>query len=86
MNRALLWLAPYETGLPTVFEDYLKEVRLLPIGSERLIWNRKILQEKDIALEAANQRFRNQIFDSCWTLIERFVEPSPSGSPAATSK
>jgi hypothetical protein len=80
MNRALLWLAPYETGLPPVFEDYLKEVRVLPIGSERLTWNRKILQEKDIALEAANQRFRNQIFDSCWTLIERFAEPSPSGS------
>lgn len=80
MNRALLWLAPYETGLPSVFEDYLKEVRLLPIGSERLVWNRKVLREKDIALEAANQRFRNQIFDSCWTLIERFAEPGPSSS------
>ncbi len=86
MSRALGWLAPYETGLPTVFGDYLKEVRLLPIGSERLIWNRKILQEKDVALEAANQRFRNQIFDSCWTLIERFAESSPSGGPAATDK
>ena len=81
VSRALRWLAPYETGLPTVFEDYLKEVRLLPIGSERLIWNRKVLQEKDIVLEAANQRFRNQIFDSCWTLIERFAEPTP-GSPS----
>jgi hypothetical protein len=80
MSRALGWLAPYETGLPTVFEDYLKEVRLLPTGSERLSWNRKILQERDIALETANQRFRNQIFDSCWTLIERFAETSPSGS------
>ena len=86
MGRALLWLAPYESGLPTVFEDYLKEVRLLPTGSERLIWNRKILKEKDIALEAANQRFRDQIFDSCWTLIERFAEPSPSGGSAATDK
>lgn len=75
VNRALAWLAPYETGLPTVFEDYLKEVRLLPIGSERLAWNRKVLGEKDVALEAANQRFRNQIFDSCWSLIERFAEP-----------
>ena len=81
VSRALRWLAPYETGLPPVFEDYLKEVRLLPIGSERLIWNRKVLQEKDIVLEAANQRFRNQIFDSCWTLIERFAEPTP-GSPS----
>jgi hypothetical protein len=76
VNRALRWLAPYEKSLPTVFEDYLKEVRLLPIGSERLTWNRKALKEKDIALEAANQQFRNQIFDSCWTLIDRFVEQS----------
>ena len=84
MNRALAWLAPYEDALPTVFEDYLKEVRDLPIGSERLVWNRKVLQEKDIALEATNQRFRNQIFDSCWAIIDRFAEPSPSGSPAAS--
>ena len=31
-SRALVWLAPYETGLPTVFEDYLIEVRLLADG------------------------------------------------------
>jgi hypothetical protein len=76
INRALRWLAPYETGLPTVFEDYLKEVQSLPIGSERLTWDRKILREKDIALEAANKNFRNQIFDSCWTLIDRFADHS----------
>lgn len=80
MSRALVWLAPYEAGLPTVFEDYLKEVRLLPIGSERLVWNREVLEEKDVALEAANQRFRNQIFDSCWSLIERFAEPDGKSS------
>jgi len=80
MSRALVWLAPYEASLPTVFEDYLKEVRLLPIGSERLVWNRKVLEEKDVALEAANQRFRNQIFDSCWSLIERFAEPDGKSS------
>jgi hypothetical protein len=64
----------------TIFEDYPKEVRLLPIGSERLVWNRKVLQEKDVALEAANQRFRNQIFDSGWSLIERFAEPDGKSS------
>ncbi len=81
VNRALQRLVPYETGLPTVFEDYLKEVQLLPIGFERLNWNRKVLQEKDIALEAANQRFRNRIFDACWTLIERFTDAALSSSP-----
>jgi hypothetical protein len=80
MDRALGWLAPYEKSLPTVFEDYLKEVRSLPCGSERLSWNRDILRVKDIELERANQRFRDPIFDSCWALIERFAEPSASGS------
>ena len=69
------WLAPYETGLPTIFEDYLKQVRLLPIGSERLGWNRKALEEKDVAIEAANQKFRNETFDSCWDLVARFAGP-----------
>lgn len=61
-----------------MFEAYLKEVSRLPIGSERLNWNRKVLQEKDIALEATNQRFRNRIFDACWTLIDRFADADPS--------
>ena|ERR1700675_974682 len=80
MTRTLAWLAPYETGLPTVFEEYMNEVRGMPIGSERLLWNRKVLQEKDVALEATNQRFRDQIFDTCWAIIDRFAESSPSGS------
>jgi hypothetical protein len=88
MSRTLEWLAPHETDLPTVFKEYLNEVRGLPIGSERLLWNRKILQERDIVLEATNQRFRNQIFDTCWTLIDRFAEPNPSGGggPIETGK
>ena len=84
MSRNLVWLAPHETNLPTVFDEYLKEVQGLPLGSERLLWDRKILQEKDIALEAANQRFRNQIFGACWTLIERFAETCASGDLTVT--
>lgn len=34
MSRALLWLKPYETDLPSVFDDYLEETIGLPIGSE----------------------------------------------------
>jgi len=87
MSRNLVWLAPFETGLPTVFDEYLKEVRGFPLGSERLLWDRKVLQEKDVSLEATNQRFRNQIFDTCWAVIDRFGEPSsPSASPPATGK
>jgi hypothetical protein len=72
MVRTLAWLAPYETYFPRVFEEYLKQVTGLPLGSERLLWNREVLQEKDVALEATNQRFRNEIFDTCWAVIDRF--------------
>jgi hypothetical protein len=76
MVRTLAWLAPHETNLPKVFEEYLKQVMGLPLGSERLLWNRKVLEEKDVALEATNQRFRNEIFDTCWAVIDRFDESS----------
>jgi hypothetical protein len=45
----------------------------LPIGAERLEWDRNTLREKDIALEDINQRFRDRIFGTCWTLIDRFA-------------
>jgi hypothetical protein len=75
MYRNFSWLVPYEKDLPTIFHEYLGQVTGLPLGSERLLWDREALQEKDVALEATNQRFRNQIFDACWGLIDRFAEP-----------
>jgi hypothetical protein len=77
MNRALSWLAPYEIALPRVFEEYLQEVKELPITSERLRWDRSVLQNKDKELEAMNQQYRDRVFDACWALIDRFAE-SPS--------
>jgi hypothetical protein len=73
LSRALIWLKPYETNLPTVFDEYLTETLGLPIGSERLEWDRKILHEKDTALENINQRFRDRVFDTCWSLVDRFA-------------
>jgi len=80
MRRSLSWLAPYEAGLPTVFEEYLKEVRELPITSERLLWNRSALQEKDKMLEGMNRHFRDRVFDACWALIDRFADAPPSAA------
>jgi hypothetical protein len=78
MQRTLSWLAPYEMDLPGVFDEYLKEVRQLPITSERLSWDRKALREADKLLEATNYRFRDRIFDACWALIDRFTDSAPS--------
>jgi hypothetical protein len=73
MSRTLYWLAPYETNLPTIFREYLDQMRDLPIGSERLHWNRDILRQKDLEIERINQQFRDRIFDASWELIDRFV-------------
>jgi hypothetical protein len=51
MSRTFSWLAPYETNLPEVFQEYLDKMRDLPIGSERLHWNREILRQKDLEIE-----------------------------------
>ena len=77
MSRTLSWLAPYEADLPKVFEEYLRQVQSLPLTSERLGWDRSVLREKDKILEATNQQFRDQIFDTCWALIDRFSQDSP---------
>ena len=77
MLRTLIWLTPHETNLPTIFKEYLDRVRDLPVGSERLYWNREILQQKDVEIERINQQFRDRIFEASWTLIDRFAD-SPS--------
>lgn len=62
MLRSLTPLALHETDLPQIFEEYLSELgKSLPFGSERLLWDREVLREKDTLLEATSQRFRNRI-------------------------
>ena len=80
MRRMLASLRPHATDLPPVFEAYMQEVQGLPIGSERLHWDREVLREKDVVLEATNQRFRDQIFDACWTIVDRLTEAEPGPS------
>ncbi len=74
ISRTLSWLAPYETDLPEIFDEYLQQVRGLPLIGERLGWDRSVLREKDKLIEATNQQFRDGIFDTCWGLIDRFAQ------------
>jgi len=77
MIRTLHWLAPYETDLPAIFREYLDKARGLPIGSERLHWNRETLRQKDVEIERTNQQFRDRIFEASWALIDRFADSGP---------
>ncbi|HVU27823.1 MAG TPA: hypothetical protein VHG71_08830 [Verrucomicrobiae bacterium] len=55
-----------------VFEEYRAATQELPTGSERLRWDRKILKQKDIELEAINKKFRETIFDACYEIIDSY--------------
>jgi hypothetical protein len=75
-QRLVLWLRPHKELSYPIFEDYLQAVKELPIGSERLKWNREALREKDKELEAANGRFRDKIFETCYGIIDSHGEQS----------
>ena len=69
------WEPPLVDGIEqkAVFEEFMRAVEGLPIGSERLHWNRNALKEKDVLLERINSDFRDRIFEACWKLIELFA-------------
>ena len=80
LSRVQSWLRPFEmVPLPSI-EQYLAEVRNLPIGSERLAWDPAAIRIHDRRLEAANQRYRDAVFEACYEIITRYDDP-PSHPP-----
>lgn len=74
LRRTALWLRRFEPiELPAV-ERYLDAVRGLPIGTERLHWQRSALREKDVELEAINREFRDPVFETCYDIIARYSD------------
>jgi len=55
-----------------IFDEYLSAVRTLPMGSERLRWNREALRKADKRLEKANGKFRDRIFETCYDIVDAF--------------
>ena len=69
-------------GYKSVFEDYMRRVTGLPIGSERLEWHRDALRGKDRILEQMNTERRDRIFDACWALIGFLTVSAGEGEPS----
>lgn len=67
--------------LPAV-ASYLDAARGLPLGTERLAWDRDALRPLDARLEAINREFRDAVFDECYAVIDRFGSAEP-GAPVA---
>jgi hypothetical protein len=74
LARISSWLKPFEDAELQVVEKYLEVVRRLPIGTERLTWDRTALRREDVKLEAANHEFRDSVFEVCYHILDRFAE------------
>ena len=72
VRRILAWLRPHKEVAYPVFDEYLKSVSELPISSERLMWSRDALREADKKLEAASRKFRDDIFEACYEIIDSY--------------
>ncbi len=72
MDKILIWLAPFEKLGYTIFSDYLNDTKGLPIGTERLQWNRESLRKYDERLIQINLKYREKIIDNCFEIIEKY--------------
>ena len=70
------WSPLLKDGLEmrAVFENYMQRVTGLPIGSERLQWDREALREMDRKLERVNIEDRDRIFEACWAIVDLLAE------------
>jgi hypothetical protein len=76
IQRILNWLRPHQATEYPVFEEFLSAIRDLPVGTERLHWNRDALRERDVELERIIHMLRDRVFDACYDILDRYATPS----------
>jgi hypothetical protein len=71
------WLN-HPDDIPPVFRQYVAEAAPtgLPLGSDRLEWNKDSLAQKDVLLRALNAKYEPAVMAACWRILELH---SPSG-------
>jgi hypothetical protein len=74
MERIFYWLAYEGCDVPKfpVFKKYAKETLGLPTSHERLNCSREALRRYDEQLVAINLKYREQIIDACYEIIEKY--------------
>lgn len=72
MERILGWLKVYEPLNYPVFQEYLRAAIGLPLSSERLYCNRQALRQSDERLVAINLKYREEIIDACFEILDRY--------------
>ena len=74
IEKALATLHAVPSISYPIFKEYLQEVRKqgpLPIGQERLQWDRVKLAELDVRLNALNSKYEAKIIETCWSILDR---------------
>ncbi len=78
--KILYWLRPLDDVQYPVVREYLQalEETGAPLGSDRLLWERRRLAELDVALWSVTERYRAAIIEACWSIIDRFGDTGSS--------
>ena len=76
MMKILSWIEneDKEAAKFPVFEEYFRATIDLPTGPERLHYSREALRRYDERLVTINLRYREEIIDACFKIIERYGE------------
>lgn len=74
ISKILVWLGWTEREEYQLFRAYLSETDDLPIGTERLLCDREALRRFDKRLERINASYRDEVFETCFGIIDEFSD------------
>jgi hypothetical protein len=75
MLKILFWIdniEPLNRVDLSVFKDYYTKIQGLPLGTERLSYNKDFLQSEDSKLNPITANYRNKIIEKCFEIIEKY--------------
>lgn len=73
MSKIKYWLGETESPLNidlTIFDKFEDEANGLPIGSERLLWEKEALKAQDVILDKIIAKYRDKVINKCFHIIE----------------
>ncbi len=73
MSKLISRLHPYDGFHYPIFKKYMEETSGLPIGQDRLQWDREKLAPHDLKLRAINHKYEKDISDACWAIIDQYA-------------
>ena len=61
-----------------IFSEYMRQASGLPIGTERLQYNKDYLKQQDVILDELTSNYKDRIIDKCFEIIEKFSNKEES--------